>query len=302
MRLRLAVLAGLVAAALLAALVLSPARALITALAHSLRGAVGARLDDPHRGLLVADQPAPPPPPLSAARPVSLTAQGFYSWALLDRETGVMSGSANYTTGLNTTESMVKAWIASDYLRRLAAAGQQPSQQRLDELTRMIRDSDDDAAQDIYQLGGANAVIQRLIGTCGLTDTRIHSGWWSMTQVTARDAVRMGLCIGDGQAAGPKWTSWILGEMRQVRGTVAEEPNGGRWGIIDGLPADVAKETSIKNGWTLIFADGMWHLNCLAVHSKFVLAVLTRYQGTLGKEYGAGLCKTVTEQLLTRQK
>jgi hypothetical protein len=28
-----------------------------------------------------------------------------------------------------------------------------------------------------------------------------------------------------------------------------------------------------------------------------VLAVLTRYPGQLGKQYGAGLCKQVTQQL-----
>jgi hypothetical protein len=229
--------------------------------------------------------------PLLVPGPVSMQVPGFFSWAMLDRHTGAVVGSANDVNGTNTTESMIKTWITSDYLRLLG--GRQPTQQRLDELSRMIRDSDDGAAEDIYRVDGGDAVVHRMISICGLTDTRAHSGWWSMTQISARDAVRLGQCVADGQAAGPTWTAWVLDQMRQVEGE-------GRFGIIDGLPADVAAQTSIKNGWTLIYADGLWHVNCLAVHDDFVLSVLTRYPGSLGLSYGAGVCKSVTSQLLTR--
>src|SRR6185295_1712742 len=36
--------------------------------------------------------PAPPPAPTLAVQPVSLKVDGFYSWALLDRKTGKISG------------------------------------------------------------------------------------------------------------------------------------------------------------------------------------------------------------------
>ena len=42
----------------------------------------------------------------------------FFSWALLDRKTGKISGSPNMTA-TSSTESMIKAWIVSDYLRQL---------------------------------------------------------------------------------------------------------------------------------------------------------------------------------------
>src|SRR5947209_7858819 len=61
-----------------------------------------------HADLKIAAQPAPPRPVLEA-RDVSVKVNGFFSWAFLDRQTGKMSGSANYTSGTNTTESMVKA-------------------------------------------------------------------------------------------------------------------------------------------------------------------------------------------------
>jgi Beta-lactamase enzyme family len=300
MRPRVTLLASVAALAVLGvtALAVPPVRTRIGALIGLVKGTVAnADPKAPRYTFKMAEQPAPPPP-LLQARPVNISTPGLLAWALLDRLTNQMTGSANYTTATNTTESMVKAWIASDYLRRLETAGQQPTAARLAELTRMIRDSDDAAAQDIYRISGGNAVINRLIAMCGLTDTTVFSGWWSKTKLTARDAVRMGQCVADGRAAGAKWTRWILGEMRQVRGSVAEEPNGGRWGIIDALPPDVAKVTSIKNGWTLIYADGLWHMNCLAIHEDWILAVLVRFPGSLGKQHGANLCKGVTEQLM----
>jgi hypothetical protein len=227
--------------------------------------------------------------PLLAPAPVHVSVQGFYSWALMDRDTGTITGSDNFANATNSTESMIKSWISSDYLRRLGDT--QPTQDRLDELSRMIRDSDDDAAEDIYRTDGGNAVVQRMISTCGLTETSIFDGWWSRTQVSARDAVRLGACVADGRAAGPRWTGWILNEMRQVRGE-------GRFGIIEALPSDVVAQTSIKNGWTIV--GDQWHLNCMAIVDHYVLAVLTRYPSSLGIQYGAGICRNVTTQLEPR--
>jgi hypothetical protein len=237
-------------------------------------------------GLGMAAQPAPP---LLSAGPVDVQVQGFFAWALLDRTTNTITGSPNYASATNSTESMIKAWISSDYLRRLGDV--QPSSDRLALLTQMIRDSDDDAAEIIYDLDGDDAVVQRMISICGLTETSIFDGWWSRTQVSARDAVRLGACLADGRAAGPKWTGWILNEMRQVRGE-------GRFGIVEALPADVAARTSIKNGWTIVGDD--WHLTCLAIVDQYVLAVLTRYPAELGLQYGAGVCRDVAAQLQPR--
>jgi hypothetical protein len=194
---------------------------------------------------------------------------------------------------------MVKAWIVADYLRRQAAQRRRPSDQMLQAASSAIRHSDDAAAQLLYVQSGGDEVIHRLVTTCRLTDTTAYPSWWSRTQMSARDAVRMGACIADGRAAGPQWTSWLLGEMRQVQGTTgrADQPAGGRWGIIDGLPAAVAGRVAVKNGWTPIWADGNWHLNCLAIADGWVLAVEARYPISLGLDHGAGICRTVAEQL-----
>jgi hypothetical protein len=202
---------------------------------------------------------------------------------------------------------MIKAWLVADYLRTHPS----PDQATLAKLSKAIRDSDDTAAQWAYRQGGSDEVVRRLVGTCGLTDTTVHSGWWSRTEMSARDAVRMGACVADGRAAGPKWTNWVLDEMRQVRGSVTEQrarSGGGRWGIIDALPADIAPTVAIKNGWTAQGYDGRWHVNCLAIAEDWVLAVQAQYPygkwppGSAvpeGLAEGAGICRRVTELLLT---
>jgi hypothetical protein len=172
-----------------------------------------------------------------------------------------------------------------------------------------IRDSNDESAENLFNLGGRAPVISRLIDICGLTETSAVTPpgattvWWSYTQMSARDAVRMGTCVGDGRAAGLQWTDWVLNEMASVTGTADEKDQhstwgGGRWGIIDGLPpAFAGQRISIKNGATLIHADGSWHVNCLAIHADWVLAVLMRYPGSHRLQYGADICRSVAQQL-----
>ena len=257
--------------------------------------------------------PPPPPPPALRATDVSLSVKGFSSWALLDRKSGQVTGSAN-VKATSSTESMVKVWIVSDYLRREAAAKRKPSVTRLKQATAAIIDSDDDSTQTLYQLGGGNRIINRLIKVCELRDTFIgDSGWWSRTQISARDAVQMGQCVADGRAAGPTWTKWVLTQMRKVRGTTKDYSpalryGGGRWGIIDGLPKEIVSQgVAIKNGWTQVLddpitkgvaRDNSWHVNCLAVHTDWVLAVLLRYPRSYPLDYGAKACADVASQLV----
>ncbi len=231
--------------------------------------------------------------------PVSVRGTVFFGWSLLNRQTGAIAGSSNRESGHNSTESMIKAWIASDYLRRLAASGRTPTATALHELTLMIIDSNDNMAQKYYMIDGGNAVVQRLISMCGLKHTTIFSAWWSKTRMTPADAVRYGECVASGKAAGKKWTPWILKTMTHVRGGVGYQQlktGGGRWGIINALPAAVVSTTSIKNGWTAY--QGVWHVNCMAIQKDWVLVVMMRYPAGNGLQFGANICASVTRQLI----
>jgi hypothetical protein len=251
--------------------------------------------------------PAMDPAPRPAVRldltaEVSMEIEGFLAWAAIDRTTGEVVQHGEETS---TTESMIKVWLAADYLRRQAEAGTAPDDEAIEHIRQAVRDSDDASAEFLYGDGGHNDVVERMIDMCGLTDTEIYPFWWSRTEMTALDAARLGECIVSGIAAGPVWTQWLLQEMRQVRGTAAGDDQrqedgfqGGRWGIIDGLPPGIYEhEVAIKNGWTRIGRTDSWHVNCLAVTDGWVLAVMMRYPAGYSLDYGAERCASVAAQL-----
>lgn len=235
--------------------------------------------------------PSPTLPPLPVApTDVKINKDGWWNWALIDTRTGEISGSDNLDE-TNPTASMIKAWIGADYLRRAEEKGQTPSETRMRQLRVMIRDSDNAAAQTLYEINGGTASIKRLISICDLTDSSPSAdGGWSRTALSARDAARMGACIADGRAAGPRWTEWLLDEMRAVRGV-------GDFGIRKAFPAAEQKEIAIKNGWVDRTREQKYTVNCLAIGDGWTMAVQTRYAINLGYTYGAKICEDVARQL-----
>ncbi|HLT11948.1 MAG TPA: hypothetical protein VK028_14285 [Micromonosporaceae bacterium] len=238
------------------------------------------------------DSPQDEPLPFANA-PVNIHTDGFLGWALMDRRSGEIWGSTNLA---ETTwpASMIKAWIAADYLRRAHENGVTPSAGALHQIEIMIRDSDNNAAIQLHSQNGGAASIERMIKLCGLTDTTPNvPGGWSFTNISARDTVRMADCIADG-VAGPEWTSWLLEQMRAIR--------IGDWGIREALPEPVARTVSIKNGWLRYDDDGLWHINCLAVADTWAMSVLQRYRGTGNWNqdflYGQRVCRDVALQLI----
>jgi hypothetical protein len=210
---------------------------------------------------------------------------------MIDRRTGTLSGSANATTRSDTA-SMIKTWIAADYLRRQGERGSGVEDVRLRALSQMIRDSDNTIANTYNTANGGTTSINRMIRLCGLTESRpVASGSWSTTEVSARDGARLAVCLADGRAAGPKWTTWLMNEMRSVRGA-------GRFGVVDAFPSEVAAKVAVKNGW-INRKDGKWHIACLAVTDDWALSVLAQYTVSLGLAHGANICKQVAVQLGT---
>lgn len=272
----LAVIAIVVATATASAACARPAKAVLSA--RDVHPTVASDMVEPPP-TEVLSEPAPPT--------VAVTLDGALSWAYLNRVTGEIYTSPNADMR-SYTESMVKAWLAADELARAERSGRQPS---LGLIVPMIRDSDDNAAQIIWLNNGADGSIARMIQTCGLTNTRIYSGWWSMTMMSAPDAVRLGECIASGLAAGPQWTGWLMDEMRQVRGE-------GRFGIIEAVDPIIAPTLAIKNGWTMHYADNLWRVNCLAIERFWILAVMIVYPRGYGLAYGAQLCASVTAQVV----
>jgi beta-lactamase family protein len=218
----------------------------------------------------------------------------WYSWQWVNLTTGERFGSKNAATETNNSESMIKAWIGADYLSRLDGP---LSDEDKALITKMIRLSDDHAAQTLWLRGGRDAVVQRAIDECGLTGTSVYPGWWSKTQITAADSATLMTCILDRARTEPL-VAWMVDDlMRDVDPTNA-------FGIAEVLAdVDADAQPAVKNGWTAHDATNQWNLNCLAAWSAsgsgddIVLAVLTRYPAANGQAYGEELCRTVTRQL-----
>ncbi|PZG14350.1 hypothetical protein C1I95_21950 [Micromonospora craterilacus] len=237
--------------------------------------------------------PSPEPEPLPfEAKNLDLDIDGWYAWSVLDRRSGEIIGSDNMAE-TNTTASLIKSWIVADYLRRTADAGQTPSNAKLDDLTKIIRDSDNERTEQLYTQIGRSASIKRLLSTCDLTDSKVSSDLgWSRTELSPRDTARLGNCIADGRAAGPEWTKWLLNEMRLVRGA-------GDFGIRKAFPDAEAKKIAIKNGWVDRTREQEIHVNCLAIGNTWTMGVMLRYPINKGYEYGMDNCQKITEALLT---
>ncbi|MET7965680.1 hypothetical protein [Micromonospora sp. NPDC005305] len=241
-------------------------------------------------------RPEPSPSPSLAPLPfeaknLDLNIKGWYAWSVLDKRTGEIIGSKNMAE-TSTTASMIKSWIVADYLRRAADAGQTPSDAKLADATKIIRDSDNTRAEQFYNGVGRSASIKRLIEMCDLTDSKVATdGGWSRTELSPRDTARLGRCIDDGRAAGPKWTKWLLNEMRLVRGA-------GDFGIRKAFPTTERKTIAIKNGWIDRTKEQEMHINCLAIGDTWTMGVMVRYPIDMGYDYGMQNCEKITEALL----
>ncbi|RKN48366.1 hypothetical protein [Micromonospora endolithica] len=245
-----------------------------------------------------ARPPAASPSPRATREPLPFVAkdldldiEGWYSWSVLDRRTGEIIGSDNMAE-TSTTASLIKSWIVADYLRRTAEAGKTPSDAKLADATKIIRDSDNTRTEQFYNSLDREASIKRLLSLCELTDSKVASDeGWSRTELSPRDTARLGQCIADGRAAGPKWTRWLLSEMKQVRGA-------GDFGIRKAFPAAERKNIAIKNGWIDRTREQEMHINCLAIGDTWTMGVMVRYPINMGYEYGMKNCQKITEALL----
>ncbi|MEV6971425.1 serine hydrolase [Hamadaea sp. NPDC051192] len=222
----------------------------------------------------------------------------WYAWQWVNLTTGATYGSADAAKQTNNTESMIKAWIGADYLAGLEASGQPLSDADNALITKMIKKSDNAAAQTLYLRRGGDQVIQRAIDECGLTGTAITESWWSKTQITALDATRMMREILT-RAETSELVRWLVDDlMRNV-----DDDNA--FGIAQALAeTDPQADPAVKNGWTDHANTGLWNLNCLAEWTStgtgdhIVLAILTRYPLGYGQAYGEKVCREVTSQLL----
>jgi beta-lactamase class A len=172
------------------------------------------------------------------------------------------------------TGSIVKLYILETLLLQEQASGGLTSGQA-STATRMIENSDNAAAETLFEAVGDRTGLQAANGKLGLVNTTPGPGdYWGLTQTCATDYITLlkNLVLPTSPLTAAS-QSYILGLMRNVE---ADQ----RWGV--GVAADPGTDFANKNGWLAVDDDNdLWLVNSvgvLTIHGQQVLmAVLTQH-------------------------
>ena len=243
-------------------------------------------------------------PPAAAAVPASgvladpsvtaylATRPGTITAAVYDYATGQLS---TYRPGASgATASIVKVHILETLLSQAQSAGRGLSASEQALATRMIEQSDNDAATDLWDEVGGAAGLNALGARIGLTDTGPDpEGYWGLTTTTASDQVVLLRNLTDPSATlDPANQAYALSLM----GAVESDQT---WGVSAGVAPGTTVQ--LKDGW-LPEASG-WYVNSIGVVTgsgrHYALAVLTSGDRSqdVGEDTIAGLSALVWARL-----
>jgi hypothetical protein len=169
------------------------------------------------------------------------------------------------------TASIMKVDILATLLAQGQAAHRPftPDQEELSE--DMIEESDDDDAQDLWDVEGGASAVSQFDAEAGLTQTSPDvAGYWGLSTTTASDQVQLLKKI-----AYPN--SLLTDESRDYElGLMTHVDPSQSWGISSGVVSGAT--VAIKNGW-LPLDSGGWQINSIGyVHGDkrdYLVAVLT---------------------------
>ncbi|HEX4224996.1 MAG TPA: hypothetical protein VHZ97_21690 [Pseudonocardiaceae bacterium] len=199
---------------------------------------------------------------------VAAVPDGRIGIAVYDRQRGGMI--ATYNAGQSfATESVVKVLIGLDTLDRGGNSAQ---------VTEMISRSDDTTAGQLWVAGRDNAILTRMIGEIGLTQTvpPASPGRWGDTTITANDLVTMYRYLLDRAPADERDT--ILAAMRGAT-------NHGADGFDQyfGIPYAVggSRPWAVKQGWACCKPDRVLNTTGLLDNdNRYIVVVLTSHDAS----------------------
>ncbi|MEC3914654.1 hypothetical protein [Nocardia sp. CDC160] len=160
---------------------------------------------------------------------------------VVDTTTGTPVASLNADQQFYTA-SVVKLLIALDTLK---SQDWQPDSDTADRVSQMLSTSDDDIADALWDNGGNDAIIDRMVSTIGLTATTApeDTAQWGETLTTPRDVVSIFHYITTAAPASAR--DLILGALHDAAETAADGTNQ-YFGIPDAL---TSASWAVKQGW-----------------------------------------------------
>lgn len=202
----------------------------------------------------------------------SYLGKGGVSIEAVDLDTG-----ATYrygATGGMRTGSIVKLYILETLLLLHQKAGTKLGEEDRERATRMIENSDNDAATALYnEIGGGNG-LRKSAAQLGVRNTVPDStGHWGLTQTNAPDYVALLRNLTSARALNSASRTYILELMEDVE-------SDQRWGV--SAAADKGSTVRLKNGWLTTDSDhDLWLVNSVGVITahgdKVIVAVMTQH-------------------------
>jgi len=230
---------------------------------------------------------SPRPDPFSAAVTSYLDGRaGVLAAAVYDLGTGQL-----WAVGPGTPQaeaSVVKVDILETLLRQQGSEGLSGTDQALAQ--RMIEDSDNDSATDLWDAVGGASGIRSFDARAGLADTTPSPcvecagfAWpgWGLTTTTPADQIALLRQIA---VPGGLLSTAERGYVAQLMENITPSQ---RWGVCAGVPAQVT--VALKNGWLPLNQAGTdWQVNSVGWVSglgrDYLIAVLST--GNPSEQYG----------------
>jgi hypothetical protein len=196
--------------------------------------------------------------------------------AVLDRNTGQLITSGGGTIAI---ASVVKLFIADDLLLQVSKGQTQLSPDDRAAFDRMLRSSDDSAAETFWNRSGGSAIINRVVARYGLTSTHAPgNGRWFNTISTVTDLVHYyDMMLAGSGGLPPEQAGLILSNLAASTPTAPDGmvPGGvypQRFGIPEGL---YAEPVAVKQGWMCCIGSDWLHLSTgvIGPDRRYVMAI-----------------------------
>ncbi|MFD3584396.1 serine hydrolase [Streptomyces sp. NPDC058683] len=222
----------------------------------------------------------------TAMETVTVPSGAKVSAAVLDLDSG---DSAVYGDAAFDTASIVKVDILATLLLQAQDAGRHLTATEKAYATKMIENSDNTSASELWDVIGKAAGLDAANKRFGLTDTEGGDGaLWGLTQTTAADQLTLlQQVFGDDSQLSEASRSYLQGLMKTIE-------SDQRWGV--SAAAD-GSEFALKNGWLARSTTKLWDVNSIGRvtvgGTDYLVAVLSN--GTVSQAKGISLVEAAAK-------
>lgn len=197
--------------------------------------------------------------------------------AVLDATTGAAVGAGE--TALFNSASVVKVLLATQLLLTGQMTGETDALARA-----MITVSDDEAADELYELAGGDAVVDLVAahyGVEGLGSPPLQTGQWGATGLSATGLVRLYAALQADPVVWP-WLAETMGATSEIAADGTDQHFG--------LPA-ASRSWVVKQGWMVGIGPGATYQSTGVLDGRWAVALMAT-----GSEerYGDELAATMT--------